>query len=123
MKEAERCVLIIEKAPVIRGALSVLLAEVKSKNSLTPGTLETLEGFARQGCDKLILDLRNAKESLGGIAPGVRNLRISHIGQVLVVSAEVTEPGILQKIKDIHRAHHFPAHLASGLRFFVHLLF
>lgn len=123
MKEGERQILITEMVPVIRGALSALLAEVKSEDSFAPGTLETLEGFARQGCDKLILDLRKPKESPGGIAPGVRNLRASQLGPVLVVTGEVPSPELMHEIKALRHAHSFPRHLASTLLTFVHRLF
>lgn len=123
LKEGKRHVLITEKAPVIRNALSALLAGVKSEGDVTPGTREKLEAFAKQGCDRLVLDLRTVKEAPGGIASGVRNLRASQLGPVLVVTGEVAAPHILQEIEALRRHHPFPKHVATGLLAFVHMFF
>lgn len=123
MKEGERQILITEKAPVIRDALSALLAEIKSEDHFAPSTLETLEGFSRQGCNKLILDLRRTKESFDGIPPGISNLRASQLGPVLVVSSEVNSFELMHEIEAIRHAHSFPRHLTASLLAFVHMLF
>ena len=123
VEEGERYILTIGKASVIRDALSLVLAGVKSEGDLTPGSRERLEAFAKNGCDRMILDLRTGKELPGGISPRVRNLRVSHIGQVLVVTGEVSEPGILQQIEALRRPHSFPQHLTSSLLAFIHMLF
>ena len=123
MKETARCVLTTEKASVIQNALSALLAGVSPEDGTTPGTRERLAAFAKQGCDKLILDLRMAEKSSGRISPGVRNLRASQLGPVLVVTGDATSPELIHQIEALRHAHSFPRHLTSGLLAFVHMLF
>jgi DNA-binding response OmpR family regulator len=123
VKEAERRIFITEKAPVIRNALCTLLTGATSESDTIPGTRERLEAFAKEGCDRLVLDLRTVKESSGCMSPGVRNVRASQIGTVLVVTGEVTSPEILQEIEELRHSHSFAKHLTSDLRAFVHLLF
>lgn len=123
MQEGERHIFTTGKASVIREELSVLFAAVNYEGDIIPGTRERLEAFAKEGCDRLVLDLRTVKDPPGGIAPGVRNLRVSQLGPVLVVTGEVTNPQILHEIEALRRTHSFPQHLASGLLAFVHMLF
>ncbi|MEJ2007612.1 MAG: hypothetical protein P8Z30_05535 [Acidobacteriota bacterium] len=108
MEEGERHVLTSGKAFVIRDALSLILAGVKSEGDITPGTRERLWAFVKERCDRLILDLRTAKDPTEGVSPGVRNLRVSHLGQVLVVTGEVTAPEILHEIQALRRPRFFP---------------
>lgn len=123
MKQGERYILTTGKASVIRDALSLVLAGVKSAGDLTPGSRERLGALTREHCDRLILDLRTAKELPSSISPRVRNLRVSHLGQVLVVTGEVTGSEILHEIEVLRRPHFSPGHLASSLLAFVHMLF
>lgn len=123
MKEAERRILTTEKAAVIRNALCTLLARVNSEGDIAAGTRKRLEAFAKQGCEKLILDLRMAEKSSGGVSPGVRNLRASQLGPVLVVTGEATTPETLHEIEALCHQPLFPRHVASGLLAFVHMLF
>ena len=111
MKEGERYILTTGKASVIRDALCLVLARVQSEGDLTPGSCESLAAFARERCDRLILDLRTVKEPPVGIDPGVRNLRASHLGQVLVVTGEVAGSEILHEIEALRRPHRFPQQL------------
>jgi DNA-binding response OmpR family regulator len=118
-----RRTLTTEKASVIRDALSLVLSGVKYEGDVAPGTSASLEAFAKNGCQRMVLDLRAADQPSVGAASGVRNLRASHIGQVLVVTAEVSDPGILHEIEALRRPHPLPAHIASGLLAFVHMVF
>ena len=123
MKKGERHVLATGKGPVIRNALSLVLAGVKSEDDVSPGTRQSLELFARNGCDRLLLDLRTARELPAGTVPGIRNLRASQLGQVLVVTGDVTAPEILQEVRALCRSHFSPEYLAAGLLAVAHLLF
>jgi hypothetical protein len=105
MRKGERHVLIADKASVIRDALSILTAAIESEGNVSPGTRERLEAITVEECESLILELRAEGDPCGGISPGVRNLRISHIGRDLVVSCEITSPHILQQITDLRRPH------------------
>lgn len=123
MKEGERYVLTTGKASVILGALSLLLAGGKSEGNLTPGSRERLETFVSERCNRLILDLRRAKELPGAVAPKVRNLRVSHVGPVLVVTGQVTSFEILHEIESLCHSRSLLGRFASGLRAFAHLSF
>lgn len=113
--EVERRTLTTEKASVIKEALSLVLSGVRYAGDVSPGTSASLEAYARNGCQRMVLDLRAAKNVPFGGVSGVRNLRASHIGQVLVVTGEVTDPGILHQIDVRNHRQPFPAHLASAL--------
>ncbi len=121
MTKAERRVLITENASVIRAALSLVLGLIKSEADVTPGTRDTLQRCAQ--CDRLVLDLRTAKGLPCGISPGVRNLRASQVGNVLVVNGEVTSLQILQQVQELRHRHFLPEKLTFVLRHFVHALF
>lgn len=123
MEEGERHILTTGEASVIRDALTLVLGGIKSEGDLTPSTQERIEAFTREHWTRLILDLRTARDLPDGISPKVRNLRASHIGQVLVITGEVTSPEILHEIDVLRHTHSFPAHVSSGLRSVVHMLF
>jgi hypothetical protein len=123
LREGERYVLATSKAPVIQKALSLVLAGVKSEGDASSDTHQILELFTRNGCDRLILDLRTAREVPGGMAPRVTNLRASHLGQVLVVTNEATAPHILQEVRVLCRSHFSAQYLAAGLLALAHMLF
>ncbi|MEJ2008327.1 MAG: hypothetical protein P8Z30_09280 [Acidobacteriota bacterium] len=115
LKDSERYILTTAKASVIRDVLSLVFAAVKSDADGIPDTSPSLETFVKSGCDRMILELRRPKESPAGVSPGVRNLRVSRLGRVLVVTGKATAPGILREIEALRRPRFFPEHLASGL--------
>lgn len=123
LKDRERYVLTTGKASVIRDALSLVLAGVKREGDLSRATRERIETFARGHCDQLILDLRTAEDRPGGISPRVGNLRVRHLGRVLVVTGEAAAPQILHDIKALSRPHLSPQYLGVALLVFVHMLF
>lgn len=123
MKQGERYILTTGRASAIRDALSLVLAGVKSEGDLTPGSRERLGVLTREHFDRLILDLRTAKELPSGTSPRVQNLQVSHLGQVLVVTGEVTGSDILHEIEALRRPHFSLGHIASSLLAFVHMLF
>lgn len=71
----------------------------------------------------MILDLRTPKERTGENSPGVRNLRASRIGQVLVVTGEVTGPQMLREFDALRRSHLSIRNVTSGLVAVAHMLF
>jgi hypothetical protein len=123
LKKGERHVLAIGKASVIRKALSLVLEGVKSAGDASPDTCQSLEVFARNGCGRLLLDLRTARELPAGTAPRVWNLQANHLGQVLVVTGDVAAPDILQEVRALCRPHFSPQYLAAGLLALAHMLF
>ena len=123
MKDSERYILTTEKASVIRDVLSLVFAAVKAEGAATPDASPSLETFAESGCDRMILELLRPKEAPEGVLPMVRNLRISRLGRVLIVTGKATGPEILQDIEAIRRPHFFPELLTSGLTAPVRSLF
>lgn len=121
--ESRRCVLTTGKAPVIRDVLKFVLAGSNSEGDITDGTRERLWSFVKDHCDRMILDLRTVEEPAGGASPGLRKVRISHLGQVLVVTGEVTTPEILRAIDALRRPHFFPRMLTAGLFTLINILF
>lgn len=115
LKDSERFILTTAKASVIRDALSLVFAAVRPETDKIPGTSPGLETLAKSGCDRMILELRRPKESLAGVSPGVRNLRVSRLGRVLVVTGKATAPGILHDLEALRRPRLLPENLASGL--------
>lgn len=123
MDEVNRYVLTTGNTSVIRDMVSTVLAGVKSEKDLTPDSRERLQAFLNGQCERLVLDLRTTRELPSDISPRVRNLRVSHLGQVLVVTGEVTSPGIFREIEALRRPRFSLQHLACGLLAFVHVLF
>lgn len=121
--EAERHVFTTEKASVIREAMSLVLSEARFADNVAPGTAASLEACAKNGCQRMILDLRAPGEPPFGMASRIRNLRASHIGQVLVVSGEVTDPRLLHQLEALRHPQSFPVHLASSLVALAHMFF
>ena len=113
MHVGERHVLTIEDRPLILKALNTLSTGLGSQGKETLRTLKRLEEFVKEGCGGLILKLDTIEELLGGTPQGVRNLRASLIGGVLVVTCQVTSREAL-RIKVLTRRHFHPKHLISN---------
>jgi hypothetical protein len=123
LKDRERYVLATSKASVIRKALSLVLAGAKSEGDVSADVYQSLELLARNGCERLVLDLRAAIGFPAGTAPRFTNLRASHLGHVLVVTSEATAPQILQEVRALCGSHFSPQYLAAGLLAIAHTLF
>jgi hypothetical protein len=123
MKEAQRRIIITGNAPVIRDAISVLLASVESEDGTTPGPREELQRFSKQNCHNLILDLREVGEPFGETPAGIKNFCVNRVGGVLVVNCEIDTPRIFQQIEQLCRPHLPTKQLATGLVAFIHILF
>jgi len=115
LKDSERYILATARASVIRDVLSLVFAAVKAEGDAIPGTGPSFETFAKSGCDRMVLELQRPNEPPAGISPRVRNLRVSRLGRVLVVTGKATAPGILHDLEALRRPRFFPEHLASGL--------
>ncbi|MBZ5672378.1 MAG: hypothetical protein LAO04_21985 [Acidobacteriia bacterium] len=122
-KEGERYIFTAEKASGIRNALSVLLAGVESEGDVTHSARERLEEFMKDDCDGLILDLRGVEVPPNGVSPVVRNVRASHVGRVLVITGEVTDPQVFRQLEELDVPHFPLKYMTTGLRTFAHALF
>lgn len=122
LKEGRRRVLTIGDRSVIRDVLSLILAAVRSGCAGCPDARQRLETLAGERWDRLILDLRTVIEPAGAVPPAVRNLRISCVGGVAVVTGEVSTPEIFRKIRALShpplRAQFLHAGLVAGLAAF-----
>lgn len=123
MKVVKRHVVIVEEPLVIRNALHVLLADIESEGNIPPGTRESMEVFLKEGCNRLILDLRTAEEPPSEMQTRIRSLRARRLGCVLVVTCDVTALRMLHQAEEPCRPHFFPKKFVSTLSAFVHALF
>lgn len=108
MMQGERRVLIAEKAAVIREALSILASSAELEGNVSSGIREALQALREGNYDSMILELRAEERAEGDTSPAVRNIRISHMGHILVASVEITSPRILQQIAELHSPHFSP---------------
>lgn len=113
MQISERHVLTFDKPPVIQDILDALLEGVESVGDVPAETRKGIEEFSRQGCSRLILNLRVIKASFGETPVPIRHLGACLVGGVLVVTGQVTPPWVHQ-IEGHSRRHSFPKHLISG---------
>ncbi len=124
LKDFDRYILTTDKASVMRDVLSLVsTAELKSEGAGTHGSCLSLDALAKDGYDRMILELRRPKEPAAGTSPKVRNLRTSHLGRVLVVTGDATAPEIFHEIDGLRRPRLFPRYLKSGLLAFGRTIF
>jgi hypothetical protein len=112
MQVGNRHVLTIQEQPLILKALNALSRDIESKGGEAYRTLKRLAEFEKEGCGRLILNLREVEEPLGGSPANIRNVGASLVGGVLVVTCQVTTREI-GEIKVLTRRHFFPTHLMS----------
>lgn len=122
-KQVGRQILIAQEAPVVQNALFTLLADTQSKRDLAPGTRERLKALAEEGRDQLILELHAVEQPLAGTSPRIKNVRFDQLGQVAVVTCEVSTSQLVHQIDEFCRPHFFPKHLMFSLGVFAHALF
>jgi DNA-binding NtrC family response regulator len=122
MKEGERRIFVVEKAPSVRNALCALLAGVGCEGNGAHSIREMHERFGEANRDKLVLDLRFAGTLPDPVSPGVKNLEASLVGRILVVTGEVADPKIFRQIEELGLTHFSLKHIFSSLRTFVHAL-
>jgi len=90
MKEAERRIFVVEKAPCVRNALCALLEGVGCEGDALRNTRKIHESFGEANRDKLVLNLRYTGTPSSPVSPGVKNLEARPVGRILVVTGEVT---------------------------------
>ncbi len=110
MQVGEKHVLTIQEPPLILKALNALSTGVESESGEAYGTLKRLAEFEKEGCGRLILNLQEAQEQKGGSPSNIRNVGVTLVGGVLVVTCQVTTREIHQ-IKGLTRRRSFPGHL------------
>lgn len=124
LMDVDRYVLTTEKVSMMRDVLSLVsMAEAKSGGAVTHDSCLRLDAVVKDGCDRMILELRRPMEPAAGAPPKVRNLRSSHFGRTLVVTGDATTPEIFREIDALRRPHLFPRCLKSGLLAFGRTIF
>lgn len=123
MKEAERRIFVVEKAPGVRNALCALLAGIGGEGDVVPSRRETQERISEANCDRLILDLRYAPTAPGPATPRVKNLKASLVGGILLVTGEVSDTTVFRRIEDFGLRHFSLKHMTSSLHAFIRMLF
>lgn len=116
MQDRERYILTTDKPSIMRNVLSLVSARAESDGA------EIQDAAAKDGCDRMILELRRPKVPAAGIFPKVTNLRTSRFGRVLVVTGDATVPDLFREI-DALRHPYSPRQLTSGLRAFGRTIF
>jgi len=122
MKEAERRIFVVEKAPSVRNALCALLAGVGCEGDVAHSSRKIHERFGEANRDKLVLDLRYAGTPPSPASPGVKNLEASLVDRILVVTGEVTDPKVFRQIEELVVSHFSLKNMTSSLRTIVHAL-
>lgn len=113
MHVGERHVLTVEKTSLVLKVLNALSTDAEAGGGEVLRTLKELEKFAKDGCGRLILDLDAIEEPDSEMPQGVRNVGVSLIGGVLVVTCQVSSREIV-RIKMLTRRHSLPKHLISS---------
>jgi hypothetical protein len=122
LQDTERYILTTDKPSVMRNVLSLVSAGAGSEGAETQGVGLCPDTVAKDGCDKMILELRRPKGPAAGIVPRIKNLRTSRFGRVLVVTGDATVPELFREI-DALRHPYSPRHLRSGLLAFGRSIF
>lgn len=122
MQDRERYILTTDKPSIMRNVLSLVSARAESDGAEIQGAALCFDAAAKDGCDRMILELRRPKVPAAGIFPKVTNLRTSRFGRVLVVTGDATVPDLFREI-DALRHPYSPRQLRSGLRAFGRTIF
>jgi hypothetical protein len=109
MHAFKRHVLIVDKRPVVRNVLQELSEGVESDDSVPHGIRRGLEEFAKHGGVRVILDLQVVGPSFEGSSAAIRNITAFVVGEVLIITGQVTSRRMLRilQIKAESRWHFF----------------
>jgi len=121
-QEADRYILTAEKAARIRSLVSVLLAGVECDGDVAQRARDRLDEFMEHECIGLILDLRRVAVPPEGASTPVMNVRASLLGDVLVITGEVTDPEVFREIEAVGGLHCPPKQRTSEFRSYAHAL-
>lgn len=122
MQDRERYILTTDKPSIMRNVLSLVSAGANSDGAEIQGAALCFDAAAKDGCDRMILELRRPKVPAAGNFPKIKNLRTSRFGRVLVVTGDATGPDLFHEI-DALRHPYSPRQLTSGLRAFGRTIF
>lgn len=122
LQDAERYILTTDKPSIMRNVLSLVSAGANLDGAASQGAGICLDKVARDGCDRMILELRRPKGPATNIFPKIRNLRTSRFGRVLVVTGDAAVPDLFLEF-DALRHPYSPRRLTSGLRAFGRTIF
>jgi DNA-binding response OmpR family regulator len=121
-REAERYIFTADMAARIRSIVSVLLAGAECDGDVAHKARERLDEFMEHECDGLILDLRRVAGPPEGVSPAVRNVRASLVGNVLVITGEVTDPEVVRQIEAVGALHTSAKQRIAEFRSYAHAL-
>ncbi len=96
---ARRKVLIVEDEPSIRNVLYVLLAALGCEGDVAYTGQQALAMISRERFDAVLLDLRCNNLAPDDVVAGIKELRPSLVGRVLVITGEVTDPRTMELIE------------------------
>lgn len=93
-----RTVLVVDDSVSIRNLIYILLTTKKAEACEDCGE-DGLAAFAGGGVGSVLLDLRSPVASDTQVPEGMVRMRHSLFGGVLYISGEVSDPGIMERIK------------------------
>jgi len=94
-----RKVLIIENDPEVRNVIYVLLAGMECESEVSHGLRSALIRIKETSFDAVLLDLRCSDEAPEQALSQIKDARPSLVGRVLVITGEVTSPGVFEAIE------------------------
>jgi two-component system, NtrC family, response regulator PilR len=93
---AGRKVLIVEDDSSIRNVLYVLLASMRCEGEIAYDGRQALTMINRQQYDAILLDLRCYNLAPEKVMAGLKQIRPSLLGRVLIITGEVNDPSALE---------------------------
>ncbi len=99
-----RKVLVIEGEAAVRNLIRVLLESLGCECTLAPGIDRALAILKQRNFDAVVLDFRSSEGDPAQIVSGIREIRPSLIGRVLVINGEGADPHAV----DLIGRHCFP---------------
>lgn len=117
MQYPERHVLTANEPMAVKRVLDALSSGLQFDGGLRPETRRGLEEFSKQGFSRMILNLQVMDAPFTRMPAAFNELRACRVGEVLVVTGQVTPPRMHQVEELCHRPF-FPRRLASGVQAF-----
>jgi DNA-binding NtrC family response regulator len=96
---AIRKILIIEDEPSIRNLLYVLLAGLGCEGDVAYTGQQALAMVSRERFDAVLLDLRCTNLEADHVVSEITELRPNLVDRVLVITGEVTDPGVMEWVE------------------------
>jgi len=94
-----RNILIAENERSIRNVLHLLEAGLGREGVLDQDSREALPAIKKESFDMILLDLRYSEMPVGEMVLAIEQLRATLVGRVLIITCDVSDPYLLERIK------------------------